>query len=74
MSKSMKVPPAEVIGIRDPFTAYAFNAAVVLWGNSFDAAVAEAVHGAKSQEQADAKQRQVVRRWIPSTRQYRKAG
>jgi hypothetical protein len=72
MSKAMKVPPASVIGIKDEFTAYALNSAVILWGSAFDAAVQEAVQGAKSQEQADGKQRQVVRRWIPSTRQYRK--
>jgi hypothetical protein len=72
MSKAMKIPPAEVIGIADPLTAYALNSAVVLWGTSFDAAVEEAVRGANSQQQAEAKQRQVVRRWIPSQRQYRK--
>lgn len=74
MSKAMRIPPAEVIGVRDPLVAYALNSAVVLWGTAFDAAVSEAVNGARSQEQADAKQRQVVRRWIPSTRQYRKVG
>jgi hypothetical protein len=74
MSKAMKTPPSAIIGIKDDFIAYAFNSAVVLWGSSFDAAVEEAVHGAKSKEQAESKQRQVVRRWIPSTRQYRKVG
>lgn len=74
MSKTMKKSPAEVIGIRDEFIAYAFNSAVILWGSSFDAAVEEAVREAKSQQQADAKQRQVVRRWIPSQRKYRKVG
>lgn len=70
----MKVPPAAVVGIKDEFTAYAFSSAVILWGTAFDSAVEEAVHGARSREQAEAKQRQVVRRWIPSTRQYRKVG
>jgi hypothetical protein len=72
MSKSMHIPPAQVIGIKGEFEAYAFNSAVVLWGTAFDAALSEAVQGAKSAEQAEAKQRQVVRRWIPSTRQYRR--
>lgn len=70
----MRVPPSEVIRIKDEFVAYAFNSAVILWGTAFDAAVQDAVHEAKSQEQAEAKQRQVVRRWIPSTRQYKKIG
>jgi hypothetical protein len=70
----MRVPPAEVIGIKDGLTAYAVNSAVILWGSAFDAAVEEAVQGAKSREQAESKQRQVVRRWIPSTKQYRKVG
>jgi hypothetical protein len=74
MSKAMRVPPSEVISIKDEFVAYAFNSAVILWGTAFDAAVQDAVNGAKSQEQAEAKQRQVVRRWIPSTRQYQKIG
>ena len=68
----MKIPPAAVIGLKDEFIAYAFNSAVVLWGTSFDAAVEEAVRGANTPEQAEARQRQVVRRWIPSQRLYRK--
>ncbi len=68
----MRVPPSEVLQIRDPFIAYAFNSAVVLWGTSFDAAVEGAVREATSSQQAEAKQRQVVRRWIPSQKLYRK--
>ena len=71
MSKAMHLSPAEILKISDEFVAYAFNSAVVLWGTSFDAALEEAVHGAKTQEQAENKQASAVRRWIPSTKRYR---
>lgn len=66
----MRCKPSDVIGISDPFTAYAFNSAVVLWGTSFDAALEESVRGAKSEQEAESKQGTVIRRWIPSTRRY----
>jgi hypothetical protein len=71
MSKALKKSPAEVIGITDDLAAYAFNSSVVLWGTSFDAALEEAVRGAKSTQEAENKQRSVVYRWIPSARKYR---
>lgn len=66
----MRCKPSDVIGIKDDFIAYAFNSAVVLWGSNFDAALEEAVRGAKTQQEAESKQRTTVRRWIPSTRRY----
>ena len=70
MSKAMRCKPSEVIGIMDPFIAYAFNSAVILWGTSFDAAIEEAVRGAKTHQEAENRQGTTIRRWIPSTRRY----
>lgn len=71
MSKALKTSPSALLRIADDFVAYAVDSAVVLWGTSFDAAVEEAVRDAKTPAAAEGKQRQVVRRWIPSTRQRR---
>jgi hypothetical protein len=67
----MRCRPAETIGIKDEFVAYAFNAAVVRWGTAFDAAIADSVTGAKTQSEAEKRQQSAIRRWIPSTRKYR---
>lgn len=71
MSKALKTSPSALMRIADDFVAYAVDSAVVLWGTAFDAAVEEAVRDAKTTASAEAKQRQVVRRWIPSIRRHR---
>lgn len=70
LTKSLQRPYAEVVGLSG-LEAYAINAAVVRWGTAFDAAIAEATAGAKNRGEAERKADSVVRRWIPSTRQYR---
>jgi hypothetical protein len=75
MSKAMKCSPSSVYGIEaGSLEAYAFDSAVVLWGTSFDAALSEAVHGAKTQEAASMAHGRVLRRWVPSARQYADPG
>jgi hypothetical protein len=70
MSKSMNIRPSQVLDLDDPFEVYALDSAVVRWGTSFEAAIADAVNGAKDGNAAEKAQQRVIRRWIPSTRQY----
>lgn len=61
----MKCRPSSLYGLRG-FVAYAFDSAVSLWGGAFEAALHEAVEGAKDAEAARRKQQAVLRRWVPS--------
>lgn len=70
MSRSLNRPYSEIVGLTG-IEGYAINAAVVRWGTAFQAAVEEAGEGAKSRAEAERKVDSVVRKWVPSTRQYR---
>lgn len=71
MSQAMRCRPSEVYGLEvGSFEAYALDSAVVRWGAAFEAALADATHGAKSAEAAEAARDRVVRRWLPSQRRY----
>lgn len=63
-------PYSEIVGLTG-LPAYSLDAAVVRWGTAFDAAVHAGSAGAKNTNEAQRKADQVIRRWIPSTRQYR---
>jgi len=52
------------------FESYAFDSAVVRWGSAFDAALQDAVQGAKNEQGAEAARQRVIRRWLPSERRY----
>lgn len=67
----MKCRPSEVYGIEPgSFEAYAFDSAVVRWGSAFEAALSDAVHGAKNEGAAEMARQRVLRRWLPSQRRY----
>lgn len=67
----MKCRPSAVFGIEPgSFEAYAFDSAVVRWGTAFEAALADASHGAKNDQAAEAARERVLRRWLPSERRY----
>lgn len=67
----MRCRPSEVFGLEPgSFEAYAFDSAVVRWGNAFEAALQDAVHGAKNEQAAEAARQRVLRRWLPSQRRY----
>jgi predicted RNase H-like HicB family nuclease len=51
--------------------AYALDAAVTRWGMAFDAAIKNAGADAKTRAEAERKVQTVIRKWIPSTREYR---
>jgi hypothetical protein len=70
MSKALRLPYSKIIGLTG-LPAYALDAAVVRWGTAFDAAISEATRDAKNAKQAESQAMTVMRRWIPSTRQYR---
>jgi hypothetical protein len=70
MSRSMNCRPSDVLHLEDQFEAYALDSAVVRWGVSFEAAIAEAGRDAKDAAAAERKQNQVIRRWLPETRKY----
>ncbi len=70
MSQALGIPYAELVGLQG-LEAYAVNAAVVRWGTAFNAALQAAGSDAKTPAEAERKAQTVVRRWIPSTRQYR---
>lgn len=62
--------PSVTYRVQSPFVAYALDSAVARWGMAFDNALAEAGNDAKNADQAERKQAQVLRRWVPSHRQY----
>lgn len=63
--------PSSIYGLEDgSLEAYAFDSAVVLWGSAFNAAIQDAVHGAKNEQAAEAARQRVLRRWLPSQRRY----
>lgn len=68
--KAYGVRPSEEFRIRDPFVAYAVDTCVSRWGQAFDAALSEAVQGAKTEQAAEQAQQRVLRRWLPSERRY----
>lgn len=70
MSKAMSLPYSHIVGLIG-LPAYAIDAAVVRWGTAFDAAMTDATREAKNARQAESQAMTVMRRWIPSTRQYR---
>jgi hypothetical protein len=70
MSQALSRPYSEIIGLQG-LQAYAVDAAVVRWGTAFKAALEDAGSNAKTPAEAEKKAAAVVRRWIPSTRQYR---
>ena len=70
LSKSLNRPYSQIVGLTG-IEAYAVDAAIVRWGTSFDAAIAASSDGAKNRAQAESKAQTVIRRWIPSARQYR---
>jgi hypothetical protein len=70
MAKALGKPYSEIIGLQG-LEGYALDAAVVRWGTAFQAAVEHAGADAKTPAEAARKVQQVVRRWLPSQRQYR---
>lgn len=70
MSQALKRPYSELVGLQG-LQAYALDAAVVRWGTAFQAALQDAGTDAKTPAEAERRAMGVVRRWIPSTRQYR---
>lgn len=71
MGKNMNCRPSAVYGMKPgSFEAYAFDSAVIRWGMSFQAALSDAVQGAKTDQAAEAARQRVLRRWLPSQRRY----
>lgn len=70
MTKALGRPYSEIVGLQG-LEGYAVNAAVVRWGTAFQAAIEQAGSDSKSQGEADRKVQNMVRRWLPSQRQYR---
>jgi hypothetical protein len=68
--KSLGRPYSQIVGLTG-LEAYALDMAVIRWGTAFDAALQDAVADAKNKNQAASKAQTVVRRWVPSSRQYR---
>jgi hypothetical protein len=69
MSQAWKCRPSAVYGIEaGSFEAYAFDSAVTRWGMAFEAALSNA--GGGNAKDPEAAQRTVIRRWLPSQRQY----
>lgn len=61
--------PSELFGITG-LVAYCVDRAVVHFGTSFEAAVHDATSGAKTPQAAEKARDRVIRRWLPSARQY----
>lgn len=70
MSKALNRPYSQIVGMTG-LEAYAIDAAIVRWGTAFTAAIESAGREAKTQAEADRKTQTVIRKWLPSTRQYR---
>ncbi len=70
MAKALNKPYSEIVGLQG-LEGYAVDAAVVRWGTAFQAAIEHASSDAKTKTEAERKVQTVVRRWIPSQRQYR---
>lgn len=70
MSRAVNRPYAELVGLTG-IEAYALNSAVIRWGTAFQNAIETASADAKNRAEAERKTASVIRRWIPSTRQYR---
>lgn len=69
LSRAWKCRPSAVYGIEaGSFEAYAFDSAVTRWGLAFEGALSSA--GGGSAKDPEAAQRTVIRRWLPSQRQY----
>lgn len=68
--KATRRPYSETVGLTG-LEAYALDAAVVRWGNAFEAALRTATAEAKNRNEAENRAGRVLRRWVPSTRQYR---
>ena len=69
-SRAYRVRPSELLHIASPFTAYAVDQCVVMWGTAFEAALHDAMEGKDKARDREAAQGRVVRRWIPSTARY----
>lgn len=67
--KATGQPTSVALGLTG-LVAYAVDRAVVHWGTSFEAALQTAADGAKKPEDARKATARVVRRWLPSQRQY----
>jgi hypothetical protein len=70
MSQTLNRPYSEIVGISG-LPGYALDSAVVRWGTAFKAALEDAGSEAKTPAEAERRAQQVIRRFIPSTRQYR---
>jgi hypothetical protein len=70
MSQALSRPYSQIVGMTG-IEAYAVDAAVVRWGTAFKAAIEAAGAEAKNKGEAERKTQTVIRRWLPSARQYR---
>jgi hypothetical protein len=70
MTRSLNRPYSQIVGMTG-LEAYAIDAAVVRWGTAFQNAVETAGADAKNRQEAERKVQTVIRKWLPSTRQYR---
>lgn len=71
----MNCRPSAVYGMEPgSFEAYALDSAVVRWGTAFQAAVSDAVQGAKTEQAAEMARQRTIRRWLPSQRVYADPG
>lgn len=58
-------------GVRDELAAWCFDRAIYLFGNSLDADLARAEHGAKNVKQANLKRQQVMHAWLGTPVRFR---
>lgn len=70
MTKALGIPYSQIVGMTG-IEGYAVDAAVVRWGTAFQAAIEHAGSDSKTQAEAERKVQTMVRRWLPSQRQYR---
>jgi len=70
MTRALNRPYSQIVGMTG-LEAYAIDAAVVRWGTAFKNAVESAGADAKNRQEAERKVQTVIRKWLPSTRQYR---
>lgn len=64
LSKTWATRPSEIYGISDDVAAYCFDQAVTLFGQSIEAAIAEATEDAKDTPDAKRKAERVLDKWI----------
>jgi len=66
LSKQMHVRPSEYYGITDELTAYSFDRAVQLFGNTLEARLRTVSQSAKNQKAAQRKADMELRKWLTS--------